>query len=210
MSLRSAVVIAKAPVAGLVKTRLIGEFTAVQAAELAEAALTDTLDALHDLPCDERVLLLDGAPGAWLPSGWRVLRQVSGGLDQRLAAGFAALPAGPAVLVGMDTPQLGSEQLGFDPARYDACLGLAEDGGYWAIGFGNPARAAELICGVAMSRSDTGVRQQQRLIDAQLRVQLLDRLTDVDTPVAAAEVAMRHPNTGFARAWRAIVMAGVR
>src|SRR6185437_2704968 len=128
--LQTVLVIAKEPIPGRVKTRLIGSVSASQAAELAEAALQDTLTCMADVPCRERVLLLEGRAGRWLPDGWRVVAQSAGELDQRLSAGFEAVGAGPCVLVGMDTPQLRPNQLRFDHRSYDACLGLAADGGY--------------------------------------------------------------------------------
>ena len=150
------------------------------------------------------MILLDGEPGGWLPPGWRVLPQVTGGLDERLAAGFDALPAGPALLVGMDTPQLHAGLLGFDPSRYDSCLGLAADGGFWAIGFADPRRARECIAGVPMSTDRTGAEQHRRLLAAGLRVQQLPTLTDVDTADTAEQVARLAPHTRFARRWRQI------
>ncbi|MYT27232.1 glycosyltransferase, partial [Streptomyces sp. SID7760] len=57
------IVVAKAPVPGRVKTRLTPHFTPRQAAELARAALQDTLDAVLATPARRRVLYLDGAPG---------------------------------------------------------------------------------------------------------------------------------------------------
>jgi uncharacterized protein len=195
-------VIAKQPVPGRVKTRLIGACTPVEAASLAAAALTDTLHALRDFPSREKVILLDGDPTGLVPAGWRVLAQAGGGLDQRLAAGFAAVPDGPAVLVGMDTPQLSAELLCFDPSRYDACLGPARDGGYWAIGFTEPDRARECIPGVPMSTSGTGAEQHRRLLANGMAVQPLATLTDVDTAESAGEVALAAPTTRFASRWR--------
>ncbi|HEX2901905.1 MAG TPA: DUF2064 domain-containing protein [Jatrophihabitans sp.] len=203
MSVRSLVLIAKAPVAGRVKTRLISDScSATDAAQLAGCAIADTLAALQEYPCDDKVILIDGAFEA--PAGWRLVPQVGGGLDQRLAAGFEALPTGPALLVGMDTPQLTAELLQFDPSRYDACLGLAADGGYWAIGFTDPAMARRCIEGVPMSTDSTGAEQLRRMQAAGLHVQLLPMLTDVDTAASAAEVAAAAPGTSFARLWREI------
>ena len=63
-------VIAKAPVAGRVKTRLCPPCTPEEAAALAEAALRDTLAAMAAAApraaWRRRVVVLDGAPGAWL------------------------------------------------------------------------------------------------------------------------------------------------
>src|SRR4051812_32643874 len=108
------IVIAKAPVAGRVKTRLCPPCTPGEAAALAEAALRDTLDAASRCRAARRVLALDGAPGAWLPPGFDVEPQRGDGLAERLAHAFAGV-SGPAFLVGMDTPQL-------TPALLDAGL----------------------------------------------------------------------------------------
>jgi len=200
--IQTLLVIAKRPVPGRVKTRLIGACTPAQAADLAAAALADTLRALQDFPSKDRVILLDGDPAGLVPDGWDVLPQVGGGLDRRLAAGFAAVPDGPALLVGMDTPQLSAELLDFDPYAYDSCLGPATDGGYWAIGLAEPHRAADVIEGVPMSTGATGAEQHRRLVAAGMSVQRLAALTDVDTEDSAAEVAAAAPGTGFARCWR--------
>ncbi|MGI8667684.1 MAG: TIGR04282 family arsenosugar biosynthesis glycosyltransferase [Jatrophihabitans sp.] len=202
--IRTVAVIAKQPVAGRVKTRLIGACSPVEAAELAGCALADTLAALAELPCQERVILLDGQPDGWLPDGWTVIAQVAGGLDERLSAGFDALPDGPALLVGMDTPQLHAGLLAFDPADFDACLGVATDGGYWAIGFADPRLARRCIQGVPMSTEHTGAEQYRRLVAAGLSVQLLAELTDVDTADDAEVVALAAPQTSFARRWQQI------
>jgi len=202
--IQTLLVIAKQPVPGRVKTRLIGSCTATQAAGLAAAALADTLQALQDFPSVDKVILLDGDPAGLVPAGWRVLPQQPGGLDRRLAAGFAAVPDGPALLVGMDTPQLSAELLCFDPSRYDACLGPAADGGYWTIGFREPARARDCIPGVPMSSPDTGAEQHRRLVAGGLAVQPLATLTDVDTESSADQVAGAAPETRFASRWREI------
>jgi glycosyltransferase A (GT-A) superfamily protein (DUF2064 family) len=203
--LRTVIVIAKEPVPGRVKTRLVPPLTHQQAADLAAAAIADTLRAAAGVPADRHLLVLDGRPPAWLPAGWPVVAQVGGGLDARLVAAFEAAGPGPAILVGMDTPQLRADQLSaFDPVAFDACLGLAHDGGYWVIGYRDPALARLTISGVPMSRDDTGARQLERLTAAGLRVQLLDELTDVDTYPDAVEVAAAAPDSGFAAALAAI------
>ena len=208
-TLASVVVIAKEPVAGRVKTRLTVAITPEQAAEVAAAAIRDTLHAMSDVPADRHVLALDGAAGDWIPGGWTVVAQPEGGLDHRLATVLGDLPAGPCLLVGMDTPQVTPSMCGFDPNTYDACLGMATDGGYWAIGFADPAKAPEMIEGVPMSTDHTGADQLARMLDAGLRVQELAPLLDVDTPDDAVQVAALAPGSAFARAWTAAAGAAV-
>jgi glycosyltransferase A (GT-A) superfamily protein (DUF2064 family) len=151
------IVIAKAPVAGRVKTRLSPPCTPAQAARLARAALADTFAA-----CDaaagarRRVVAVEGEPGGWIPGGWDVVAQRGDGLAERLAGAFADV-GGPALAVGMDTPQVGAAQIEAGLAalaRFDAVFGPATDGGYWAIGLREADPA--VFAGVPMSRDDTG------------------------------------------------------
>ena len=183
-------VIAKEPVPGRVKTRLTPPYTPHEAAALAEAALTDTLHAVLRVPARRRLLVLDGAPGPWLPPGFDVVPQASGGLDERIAAAFAHCGQGPALLVGMDTPQLTPDHLaGVGRDGPDAWFGPAADGGFWALGLAEPARAHTLVRGVPMSTDRTGAIQRARLTTAGLKVTDLPVLRDVDTAADATEVA---------------------
>ncbi|MEV7420220.1 DUF2064 domain-containing protein [Streptomyces sp. NPDC089919] len=206
----SLLVIAKEPVPGRVKTRLTPPFTPAEAAALAAAALADTLAAVAATPADRHVLVLDGAPGPWLPAGFEVVPQCGGGLDRRLAAAFAGCP-GPALLIGMDTPQVTPDLLApaLDFGTYDAWFGPAEDGGFWALGLAAPDPA--LLLGVPMSVPETGAEQYARLRAAGLRTGLLPRLRDVDAAADAAEVAALVPDGRFAAVHRdatAAVRAG--
>ncbi|WP_039933880.1 TIGR04282 family arsenosugar biosynthesis glycosyltransferase [Streptomyces viridochromogenes] len=188
-------VIAKEPRPGRVKTRLTPPFTPGEAAALAEASLADTLDVVAATPATRRILVLDGEPGPWLPAGFEVLRQCAGGLDERLADAFARCD-GPALLIGMDTPQVTPELLATDLADGDACFGPAEDGGFWALGLAVPDPA--LLRGVPMSTPVTGAVQRERLVAAGLRVRELPRLRDVDTAADAHAVAALAPHGRFA------------
>jgi hypothetical protein len=188
-------VIAKEPVPGRVKTRLVPPCTSRQAAALAEAALADTLHAVLAAPARRRVLVLDGEPGPWLPPGFDVVPQCGGGLDERLAAALAAVP-GPALLIGMDTPQLTPGVLAVSWEAADAWFGPAADGGFWALGLRRPDAA--LVRGVPMSTADTGAVQRARLHAAGLRVAELPRLRDVDTAADAVAVARQAPLSRFA------------
>ncbi|WP_151476954.1 TIGR04282 family arsenosugar biosynthesis glycosyltransferase [Streptomyces albicerus] len=188
-------VIAKEPRPGRVKTRLTPPFTPGEAAALAEACLVDTLRAVAATPARRRVLVLDGEPGRWLPPGFEVVRQCAGGLDERLAAAFADC-TGPALLIGMDTPQVTPGLLTVDFADCDAYFGPAEDGGFWALGLAEPDPG--LLRGVPMSTPTTGAVQRARLVAAGLRVRDLPRLRDVDTAHDAELVAASAPGSHFA------------
>jgi rSAM/selenodomain-associated transferase 1 len=196
------IVLAKAPRPGRSKTRLCPPCTPRDAAALARAALADTLDAVLATPAARRVLVLDGPVGDWLAPGVEVVAQRGAGLDERLAHAFADV-GGPALLVGMDTPQVtrgdltrGLERLA--APGVDAVLGPATDGGYWAIGLRDAQPRAFL--GVPMSTARTGRAQHERLRRLGLRVALLPALRDVDRIADARAVAALAPAGRFARA----------
>jgi hypothetical protein len=197
-------VIAKQPVPGRVKTRLVPPCTHEQAAALAEAALADTLHTMLTVPARRRILVLDGRPGPWLPPGFDIMPQCGGPLDERLAGAFAAVP-GPALLIGMDTPQVAPGLLTVDWQAADAVFGPAADGGFWALGLRMPDPG--LLRGVPMSTPGTGAIQRGRLLAAGLRVADLPPLRDVDTAADAVAVARQAPRSRFAA--RARDLAGV-
>lgn len=205
------IVIAKEPRPGRVKTRLTPTYTTAQAADLAAAALADTLEAVARTPAPRRTLALDGNPGRWLPAGVQVIPQRGGGLDERLAAAFEdAYDGRPMVLIGMDTPQVGSALLtaaGTALLRHEAVLGPAADGGFWLLGLRSPDAA--LLHGVPMSSPHTGAAQLARLREAGLDVGLLPELVDVDTPEDALKVAAACPHSCFGRALTAIIKVAV-
>jgi uncharacterized protein len=215
------IVIAKAPIPGRVKTRLTPPFSPAQAAQLAEAALADTLAAAAGVRVARHVLALEGEPGRWLPAGFQVVRQRRRGLDERIAAAlcdaYAQLPV-PVVLIGMDTPQVTPELLesairpltgtpltgtALTGGGADAVFGPAADGGFWLLGLRRPD--PDLVLGVPMSTAETGATQLARLTGAGLRVHHLPRYTDIDSAAEAADVAAQIPHSRFAATLRTIL-----
>lgn len=201
-------VMAKEPVAGAVKTRLCPAYSPGEAAEIAAAALHDTLAAVASCGARRRILALQGRPGPWLPPGFEIIDQVDGGLDIRLAAAWDAV-GGPGVQIGMDTPQLTGADLDDALAtlldggdRPDAVLGPALDGGWWAIGLHEPDPA--LFVGVPMSAPQTCRAQRERLARAGRRVVELRTVRDLDTVADAVALVADAPHTRTAR-----VLAGL-
>jgi rSAM/selenodomain-associated transferase 1 len=199
-------VIAKQPLAGRVKTRLTPPLDPEQAAGLADAALRDTIDAVARTPAARRVLVFDGRADAWRRDGFDVVAQRGDDLGERLQSAFEDID-GPALLVGMDTPQLTPSLLHeaalavADP-RIDAVLGPTFDGGYWCVGFKGPIAGA--FSGVTMSAHDTYSRQRQQFAKLRLRVDERPILRDFDTITDAHRVAAAAPHTRFAKALAAI------
>jgi len=199
-------VIAKEPLPGRAKTRLTPPYSPAEAARIAQAALLDTLDVVERTPADRKVLVFEGDPARWRRDGFEVIRQRGHGLAERLAAAFEDVGE-PALLVGMDTPQLTTELLldGIHALRspgVDAVLGPALDGGYWSVGLSVPVRDA--FAGVPMSCHSTLIRQRARLRELGLRVHEQPILRDVDTIEDALAVAGEAPDSRFAAALASI------
>ena len=183
-------VLAKAPVAGRVKTRLAASVGPAAAARLAAAALLDTIDAMAATFGPDRCrLALDGrleeaVGGDELHAalaGWTVVPQHGDALGARIANACAEV-GGPVVQVGMDTPQVDPPLLTEVAAVLDdadAVLGPAVDGGWWVLGLREPARAAGLA-DVPMSTPTTGTDTRAALLAAGLTVGTAPALRDID------------------------------
>lgn len=214
MSGAALLVMAKAPEPGRVKTRLCPPATPAEAADVAAAALLDTLDATAVVPGGRTLVAMTGrlAAAARAPELTAALlrttttRQRGAGLGERIVAALAdaayRCPGWPTLLLGMDTPQVDADLLTeclARLARADAVLGPAVDGGWWALGLRDPRRAAPVQY-VTMSRGDTGEFTLRALRAAALRVELLPELRDVDTAEDATAVSRLAPQGRFAGA----------
>ncbi|MCW2818143.1 MAG: cofC 2 [Marmoricola sp.] len=210
-------VVAKAPVAGSAKTRLGRVVGMERAADLAAAALLDTLRACESAYGVERChLALQGdlaqaRRGDDLlaaTAGWTVHPQRGDGLAERLRHAHDDVhraTGSPVVQVGMDTPQLdpahlreAGELLTDDDA---AVLGPADDGGWWLLGVAGPHLLTHLE-EVPMSTPDTGAHTRAALDRAGARTVQVQSLRDVDEVDDAEAVAAAAPTTEFAQGWR--------
>lgn len=189
-------VMAKAPVPGRAKTRLCPPCSPEEAAAIAEAALADTLDAVARCGADRRVVALEGTAGEWLPSGFEVVVQRGRTFTDRLAAAWSEMD-GPCLQIGMDTPQVTPALLdgGLDTLveRAEAALGLATDGGWWALGLRRPL--SSVFAGVPMSTDRTGEAQIAALRAKGLEPHMLPSLRDIDTIEDAVAVAAEIPQS---------------
>jgi glycosyltransferase A (GT-A) superfamily protein (DUF2064 family) len=208
-------VVAKAPVAGRAKTRLAATVGDEVAADIAAAALLDTLDAVAAAPVATRVVALTGELGAAANAdeiadrlkSFTVIAQRGNDFADRLANAHADAAGGDPVLqIGMDTPQVTAELLAGCGCRLldaPAVLGLAHDGGWWALGLRTPA-TAECLRTVAMSQPDTGTLTLEALRRHGLEVEILDELADVDVVADIAGVRDAcAPTSRFAQVTRA-------
>jgi glycosyltransferase A (GT-A) superfamily protein (DUF2064 family) len=116
-------------------------------------------------------------------------------LAERLSAAWAEVD-GPCVQIGMDTPQVAPVCLdrALDHvADGGSALGLATDGGWWAIGMARSLPA--VFRGVPMSHPDTGHRQLTALRAHGLEPILLPTLRDIDNVADARAVAALIPRS---------------
>ena len=213
----SVLVMARAPVPGRAKTRLAEAVGDDAAAELAAAALLDTLDAgAAASPRGRRVLALTGDLSAaacevelrLAAADWHVVPQQGQTFQERLVDGHRQahrLAGGPVVQIGSDTPQVHADLLrGVADLAHDherPVLGPAVDGGWWVLVTTHPHQAA-VLAGVPMSRPDTGRLTAAALTAAGHAPVEGPLLRDVDDVEDADDVAAAAPGTRFARLWR--------
>lgn len=208
-------VVARAPEPGRAKTRLAARVGDQLAADIAAAALLDTLDAVAATPVAMRTVALtgdlDAAAGAAeirrRLESFTVIEQRGDGLADRLANAHTDSANGyPVLQIGMDTPQVTAELLSGCARRLlrtPAVLGLACDGGWWVLGVQKPAMA-ECLRRVPVSRCDTGELTLQALRDNGIDVASVQRLADVDVVDDVAGVRdVCAPDSRFARVTRA-------
>jgi rSAM/selenodomain-associated transferase 1 len=195
-------VIAKEPVAGLAKTRLVPALGTAGAARAAAAMLADTLAAVRASGAEPWLCFTPAAARerlGRLAPGFGLLAQAAGDLGDRLAACLADLLAAGAdrvAIVGADTPHVpqASYRRAFallDDA--DVVLGPALDGGYYLVA----AKAArpELFVGVPMGTEIVLAETLARAASDRLVVALLpplrdlDRVEDLAAALAAGELA---------------------
>jgi hypothetical protein len=180
-------VIAKEPVAGLAKTRLVPALGETGAARAAAAMLADTLTAVRAsgadpwlcfTPLEARERLGRLAPGFGL------LAQAPGDLGDRLAACLAGLlraGADRVAIVGADTPHIPVASYRRAFALLDEAvlvLGPALDGGYYLVAA--KASRPELFVGVPMGTEVVLAATLTRAARGGLRVALLPPLRDLD------------------------------
>ncbi|GAA3720768.1 TIGR04282 family arsenosugar biosynthesis glycosyltransferase [Oceanisphaera sediminis] len=185
------IIFAKAPVAGLAKTRLIPALGADGAANLARRMLSSTLDAAMSANTGPVELCMTPAPGAieWqdvpLPPGIELGDQGDGDLGQRMAraARRGLLNNEQVLLIGTDCPQLSPLLLRRAAKRLtdnDALLHPTMDGGYALLGL----RRFHALLFEHMPWSTDRVANLTRECIARLgwHCVLGERLQDIDEP----------------------------
>jgi rSAM/selenodomain-associated transferase 1 len=183
---RHLVIMAKAPQAGRVKTRLAAAVGPVEALRCYRVLLEETV----------RRLASDGRWATWLAvtpdeaaPRFAAMRDISidiiaqgpGGLGDRMQRLMDRLPPGPVVIIGSDIPTIGRGDIASAfrvLGRTDAVFGPADDGGYWLVGLRRTPRILRLFAGVRWS-SAHALADTARNVDGD-EVSLLSTMADID------------------------------
>ena len=195
------IVLAKAPIPGAAKTRLVPRLGAHGAARLHAALVERTLETVRRAGLGRIELCC--SPDATHPFfaacarryGVALTVQSPGDLGARMLAALdrVVAVAGRALLVGTDCPALApahlQEAAAALAAGHDAVLGPAEDGGYVLVGL---ARAApEVFAGIRWGGREVLRDTRARLAGLGWRWHELGELWDIDRPADLARFAGR-------------------
>jgi rSAM/selenodomain-associated transferase 1 len=182
---------------GRVKTRLIGDLTAAEAAELHAAFLDDLLERLREGDFELRLAWALDA-GEELPAGpVPGFRQQGDDLGERLYRALveAADESLSVMALGSDHPTLPLELVeeAFERLERGAevVLGPADDGGYYLIALRSCAVVPRLFQNVAWSTDQVLSTTLERCRELDLAVELLPVASDVDTPEDLRRLASR-------------------
>ncbi len=189
-------ILAKAPLAGFAKTRLIPALGARGAARLQRAFIRRTLRVAQqaELVADVQLWCAPSADQRFFralqrSTGVVCFTQPEGDLGARMQVATAA--PGPVLLVGTDCPALTVQHLhaAADALRQgaDAVFIPAEDGGYVLVGLQQPQPG--LFQGIDWSTERVMAQTRQRAGAMGLALCELAPLWDVDTPADLARLA---------------------
>lgn len=201
------VMMAKAPWAGEVKTRLCPPLSFETAAALYRGFLLDTAAKVASLRPVQPVMSYAPASGrgffAGIAPDWTRLPQSGQDLGGRMDNCFTQLFAqgyDHVLLTGSDLPTLPlsvlqlAVRLAASP-RADVILGPSEDGGYYLIGLKAPCPA--LFEAMTWSTSNVLAETVKRATALGLRIAYLPTWYDIDTPadLTPLQTALTRPHT---------------
>ncbi|WNF45650.1 TIGR04282 family arsenosugar biosynthesis glycosyltransferase [Pseudomonas sp. SG20056] len=188
--------LARAPVAGRVKTRLIPALGAQGACDLQQLLLERALQ-LPALGFSERFLWLDDLPDANLQAfaqrlGWTLVEQPAGDLGERMRriATLGLAESDAVILMGNDCPALDGDYLRAACGALQeqpVVIGPAEDGGYVLLGLRRIDAA--LFSDMPWGTERVFDMTLQRLQQLDWRPALLPALWDVDRPEDLSRLA---------------------
>lgn len=197
------VVVAKAPVAGEVKTRLVPHFTAAEAADLFRCFLQDRIKEMSRLkgidlavaftPADAKTTFA-GMAG----NGFQLFAQEGENLGQRLSNIFIdqlALGYDAVSIIDSDTPDLPAAivEQSFQilvSGEADAVYGPCDDGGYYLVGMRRPH--PELFADIPWSTRSVLKITLERAHALGIKTKLLPGWNDLDTVEDLVDYYLRH------------------
>lgn len=184
-------VFARAPVAGLVKTRLAPELDADRIAELYKCFVEDVVQKLRQEGLPVRLCCHPPESGEmvrqWLGRGIEYQSQYGSDLGEKMSVAFASAfssGADRAILIGTDIPDLpgtiftkGLSAL----SDHDAVIGPAVDGGYYLIGFRSNAFQPSIFKNIPWSTASVYNLTLTRLHACRASVYQLPQWRDIDS-----------------------------
>jgi hypothetical protein len=183
---------AKAPVPGAVKTRLVPPLTEEQAAELYQALLLDQLEHLSALDDAELYVAFTPDEAAGLieslaPAGFHCFPQHGDDLGARMHEVFAELRRRGhrnSVIIGSDLPPvplaiLRAAFAQLTPMEKHVVLGPSRDGGYYLVGMNQPIPG--IFAGMTWSHDRVLAQTTEKLADMGIAFGLLPAWFDIDT-----------------------------
>jgi rSAM/selenodomain-associated transferase 1 len=183
-------VMARAPVPGRVKTRLLPDLNPEQCASLSLAFLKDAIALAGQLPLYTPFLAYTPGNSSKLfrglvPSGMELVPQTLGDLGERMNQLIVTMEIrdySPVILIGTDIPFLQPDTLQSaisELEHVDICLGPSRDGGYYLLGMN---RSDERIFrNIKWSTPDVLKQTMRNAQEARLSVSLLEEYSDIDT-----------------------------
>ncbi|MHC5002158.1 MAG: TIGR04282 family arsenosugar biosynthesis glycosyltransferase [Planctomycetota bacterium] len=198
----TAILLAKRPEPGRVKTRLVRSngLDAAGAAALGRAMLLCTLRRLETVT-DLVVAVTPDGSGADIAADLgrrdlRIVDQGDGDLGQRLERLWDLVcPAGPVAFFGMDTPDVPDAAIAaIGPAlrEADLAIGPTEDGGFWTLA--GQRRHPRLLSGIDWGTEAVYDQTCRRAASAGLTVRRLPTWRDVDEPEDVGALRRRLSN----------------
>lgn len=188
MTAERLIIFAKAPIPGVVKSRIATFAGAHRALEIYQLLLRQLFNALTSLTNVEVRVTPDSSAGdfsAQYNSDWIFKPQGDGDLGGRLTVAFAEAFAEKmerVLIIGSDCPDVCQSDvtLGWSALEFsDLVLGPALDGGYWLIGLRKPC--PNLFRQIDWSSEKVLRQTLERAADSHLSVHLLRQLSDIDT-----------------------------
>ncbi|HEX7505251.1 MAG TPA: TIGR04282 family arsenosugar biosynthesis glycosyltransferase [Polyangia bacterium] len=183
----------KAPLSGLVKTRLAPFLTTVEAAGLAAAFFADTFALASSCDWARVVVACDGDPSLLeIAPDTEVWPQGPGDLGERMerALSLALESSKAAIIIGTDLPGLPRRFLDsahFQLTGHDAIIGPSADGGFYLLGL--QRCPSGLLRGIPWQSATTREHTVERLYSIGLTVAEAEPWFDVDEPTDLVRLA---------------------